>query len=471
LRRSEFFTIAEAAELAGTRCFPPEGGVRVMPRAFKADSRDILPGDAFIAMPGEHADGHDFIVDAIERGASVIILRSEWYRENAAALNEFGAVKIPVENSEKSAALLARHWLDAVSPKVVGITGSVGKTTTRELLYGAVRNSIRAHSAIKSYNTLIGCAMTILSMPSDTETLILELGANHPGEIEELVRSFPVTHGVITDVTETHLDGLESIEGVLSAKMEICKSEELEFLSYNNDNDILSSAMKLADTPARIARVGFGKADVSISDVRQSISSDGTPLLSLSISCCGENIHCEAEFFGRQHARNIAFAYAAARDLGVPGEAFAKSIRRVRTPSGRGRICRTDRGLIIDESYNASPSSMSYALKNVLEMELDENLRRIAILGGMRELGAESGRWHEVIMSRASPFDEVYLIGSEWDGLETKQSALRGKWKSVDNFLSDFNPQSASEAVVLIKGSRFYGMERLLTVLGAESCK
>jgi UDP-N-acetylmuramyl pentapeptide synthase len=112
---------------------------------------------------------------------------------------------------------------------------------------------------------------------------------------------------------------------------------------------------------------------------------------------------------------------------------------------------------------------MSYALKNVLEMELDESPRRIAILGGMRELGAESGWWHEVIMSRASLFDDVYLIGSEWDALETKQGALRGKWKSVENFIDDFNPKSASKAVVLIKGSRFYRMERLLPVLGVES--
>ncbi|MDR3354967.1 MAG: Mur ligase domain-containing protein, partial [Synergistaceae bacterium] len=286
LRRSGFFTIAEAAELAGTRCFPPESGSSIMPCAFRADSRDVLPGDAFIAMPGERTDGHEFIVDAIERGASVIILQSDWYRENAAALDAFGAVKIPVENSERSAALLAKRWLDAVSPKVVGITGSVGKTTTRELLYGALKDSVRTHSAVKSYNTLIGCTMTILSMPSDTETLILELGANHPGEIEELVRNFPVTHGVVTDVTETHLEGLKSINGVLSAKMEICKSEGLEFLSYNNDNDILSSAMRFADTPARTVRVGFGKADVSISDVRQNIDAGGVPLLSLSISCC-----------------------------------------------------------------------------------------------------------------------------------------------------------------------------------------
>jgi UDP-N-acetylmuramoyl-tripeptide--D-alanyl-D-alanine ligase len=229
--------------------------------------------------------------------------------------------------------------------------------------------------------------------------------------------------------------------------------------------------VKLAGLSARTVRVGFGRTDVSVSDVMQTISSEGVPLLSLSISSRDEDIRCEAEFFGRQHAKNIAFAYAVARDFGVAGEVFAESIRQARTLHGRGRICRAPGGLIIDESYNASPSSMSYALKNVLDMKLDGNLRKIAILGGMRELGGESGRWHEVIMSRASLFDEVYLIGSEWDDLKTKQTALMGKWKTVDNFIGDFDPKSTSEAVILIKGSRFYGMERLLAVLGAEPCK
>ncbi|MDR1482724.1 MAG: UDP-N-acetylmuramoyl-tripeptide--D-alanyl-D-alanine ligase [Synergistaceae bacterium] len=470
-RKRKFFTIAETAELAGTECFPRERGTLPMPRSFKTDSRNVLPGDAFIAMPGERTDGHLFIADAAARGASVIILRSDWYEENKACADALDAVKIPVADSEKSVALLARHWLGAVSPKVVGITGSVGKTTTRELLYRAMRVGISAHSAIKSYNTLIGCAMTILSMPSGAEVLILELGANHPGEIGEIVRNFPVTHGIITDVTEAHLEGLNSIEGVLSAKMEICDSERLEFLSYNNDNDALSAAVKRAGLPARVIGVGFGDADVSVSDVSQSLGSDGVPHLSLSISSREESIHCEAEFFGRQHAKNIAFAYSVARDFGVAGEAFAKSVRQARTPRGRGRICGMPGGLIIDESYNASPSSMSCALENVLEMKLDENLRKIAILGGMRELGRESGRWHEVIMSRASLFDEIYLIGSEWDDLETKQSALMGKWKTVDSFIGDFDPKSASKAVILIKGSRFYGMERLLPILGAKLCE
>jgi UDP-N-acetylmuramoyl-tripeptide--D-alanyl-D-alanine ligase len=437
-----------------------------MPQSFRADSREVERGGVFIAMRGERTDGHEYIEDAVRRGASVVILEEGWYWRNAEGLKDLGASVIPVEDPERSVALLAERWLGMVSPKVVGITGSVGKTTTRELLHGAIKDHMRAHSAVKSYNTMIGCSMTVLSMPGDTETLILELGTNHPGEIRAMVGKFPVTHGVITEITEVHLDGLKSIDGVLAAKMELTDSRDLEFLSYNNDNEALSAAVSSIRRPLRVVSVGARRSDVTVSDIKQSIGEDGTPLLSLVISSRGEDLRCEARFFGVQHAKNIAYAYSAARDLGVPGEIFADAVRRVDAPRGRGRIFRTADGMIIDETYNASPGSMSYALKNVLGIELAGDVRKIAILGGMRELGAESDRWHEVIMSRASLFDEVYLIGSEWDGVETKQGALRGRWRDADGFLNDFDPASASGAIVLVKGSRSYGLERILPLLG-----
>ncbi|MDR3332687.1 MAG: UDP-N-acetylmuramoyl-tripeptide--D-alanyl-D-alanine ligase, partial [Synergistaceae bacterium] len=465
-----FFTITEAAEIMGGEVRPLERGAEIMPQNLKADSRSVSSGDAFIAIPGERTDGHRFIGDAVSRGASAVILEMEYYYRNAEELDKLSAVMIPVSYTETAAARLASRWLCVVSPRVVGITGSVGKTTTRELLYGVIHEYMRTHSAVKSYNTLIGCGMAILSMPADTELLILELGANRPGEIDELVKNFPVTHGIITEVAESHLEGLKSIKGVLSAKMEITNSRTLQFLSYNNDNEALSSAATSLDKRLRKASVGFGRSDVTVSDVRQSLGKDGSPNLSLSLSGYGEEIACETRFFGKQHAKNIAFAYAVARDLGLPGDMFAESVRRIGTPLGRGRICTTRLGLIIDETYNANPSSMSYALRNALDIELDGDFRRVAILGGMRELGDETERWHEVIMSRASLFDDVYLIGSEWDRVATKQGALKGRWRSVGDFARDFDFASPSldKSIILVKGSRFYSMEKLLPMLGVR---
>ncbi|MDR1884741.1 MAG: Mur ligase domain-containing protein, partial [Synergistaceae bacterium] len=152
-RARKFFTIGEAAGAMGSVCRPESRGGDPMPQSFRADSREVERGGVFIAMRGERTDGHEYIEDAVRRGASVVILEEGWFGRNAEGLKDLGAAVIPVEDPERSVALLAERWLGMVSPKVVGITGSVGKTTTRELLHGAIKDHMRAHSAVKSYNT------------------------------------------------------------------------------------------------------------------------------------------------------------------------------------------------------------------------------------------------------------------------------------------------------------------------------
>ncbi|MDR2780187.1 MAG: hypothetical protein LBB28_03595, partial [Synergistaceae bacterium] len=302
---------------------------------------------------------------------------------------------------------------------------------------------------------------------------ILELGANHPGEISALVERFPVTHGVITEVTDAHLEGFGNIEGVLAAKMEIAESSGLKYLSYNSDNELLSSAVvrmpngeKLRKDGIKQVGVGYSNTNIRISDVRQCFGEDLTPILSLSLSENDRRVFCEAPVFGKQHAKNIAFAYAAAIQTGLSDEDFELAASNFKVSPGRGTILRGKNGcILIDETYNASPSSVSHAIKNILEMELAGDLKRTAILGGMKELGAESGRLHEVILSRAALLDEVYLIGSEWNGTGRKCEAVKGVFESADAFIADFGFDSAERAAILVKGSRFYGMERILPYL------
>jgi UDP-N-acetylmuramoyl-tripeptide--D-alanyl-D-alanine ligase len=361
-----------------------------------------------------------------------------------------------------------------VSPKVVGITGSVGKTTTREFLRAALEGAYPIHSAGRSYNTMAGCGMTILAMPGGAKVLILELGTSHMGDIEELVRNFPVSHAIITEAAPAHLEGLRDLGGVVEAKMEIVKSEAIEFLSYNSDNEDLSLAVSkyLIGIGRRVvsAGVGYFGAAVRISDVRQSISGDVTPKLSMTLSGGDQTFQLEAHVFGRQHARNIAFAYAAAAQLGVSANDFIRSAASFRIPKGRGLLSRAlGGGILIDETYNANPSSVSHALKNVLELELTPEYRRIAILGGMRELGGESHRWHEIIKSRASLLDEVYLIGSEWLDTGGMPDAVKGVWEDADGFMESFDPGGLSKSIILVKGSRFYGLDRLLPHFEARS--
>jgi UDP-N-acetylmuramoyl-tripeptide--D-alanyl-D-alanine ligase len=470
----DFFTLRRAAEIVGGAFMPERLGDVRLPQNFAADSRSVKEGGGFIAAAGARDDGHNYIKNAIGNGAACVILKREFYEAHAEALSDLETMFIAAEDAVASAAKLARAWLDEVSPRAIGITGSVGKTTTREFLNKALKSRFRTHSAVKSYNTLIGAAMSVLAMPGDAEILVLELGANHPGEITALIERFPVTHGVITEVSDAHLEGFGSIEGVLAAKMEITESGKLEYLSYNSDNDLLSSAVVKMPNGEKVRKdgikqvgVGYSNSNIRISDVRQSVGEDLTPVLSLSLSENDRKVFCEAPVFGKQHAKNIAFAYAAAIQMGMTDEDFGLSASNFRVPPGRGVIVRGRNGcILIDETYNANPSSVSHAIKNVLEMEPRGDLKRVAILGGMRELGTESGRLHDVVLSRAALLDETYLIGSEWNGTSKKYESVKGVWKSADDFIADLGHDFAERAVILIKGSRFYEMERILPYLG-----
>ena len=472
MTRNGFFHISRAAKAIGGTLYPNEAAEQTLPQAFRVDSREVLPGDAFIAIRGANVDGHDYIGQAAAIGARVVLLERAYFEANGEILK-----KMPVAflvagdgmSSEEAAVRLARTWLDEVSPKVVGITGSVGKTTTRDLLAGVLKDHIHTHAARKSYNTRIGCSMTILAMPAETEVLILELGTNHPGEIADLVAAFPVTHGLITEISPAHLEGLRSIEGVCAAKMEIAQSNAMAFLSYNADNEILASAVTALRPEIRCVGVGMtGSADqnIRISNVTQYIAPDGAPRLSLEITRDGRTFSCAANVYGRHHARNIALAYSIASELGLSDDTFASALGGASLPVGRGAIePLPSGGFLIDDTYNANPDSVSHALRNVIELDLSGELgeyRRIAILGGMRELGDESKHWHEVVMSRAALFDEVHLIGREWDDVETMQGSLAGKWKDADAFLAAFDFSKVEKSVVLVKGSRFYALERLL---------
>lgn len=471
-KHKNFFLLSEASALCGGSFYPQEAAENILSQNFKVDSREIETDDVFVALKGERTDGHKYVESAVERGASCVMINKECFTEKKEYIERTGVLAIIVEDAEKALVELAAQWLEAVSPKVVGITGSVGKTTTREFLYSILKEERRVHSAIRSYNTLIGCGMTVLGMPKDTDILILEFGTNKPGEIGEMVEKFPATHAIITEVTPAHLEGLKSLEGVLAAKLEITRSSKLEYLSYNSDNSALSAAVKLfaADSNEckNIKTIGVGSfdTDLLVSNVNQTLTKNGEPRLSFLLLDCSGSTECRADIFGSQHARNIAFAYSAAKVLGVENDIFVSHLAGLELPPGRGRIYSSGYGgLIVDESYNANPSSVSRALKNVIELELQEDFQRVAVLGGMRELGDESGSWHEVIMSRASLFDRVYLIGPEWDSVKTLQGSLKGRYPNAEAFMDDIDAKEFKRSIVLVKGSRFYELEKLLPFL------
>ena len=460
-----FITASEAAMLLGADLV---GQDRILPQKFKVNSKEITDGDVFVALKGRSSDGHLYIEDAIKKGASVVFAQcslktaSNFFKEYPQVLF------IIVKDSENALVLLAKYWLEQVHPKIIGITGSVGKTTTRELMTQTLVGHVRVHSAIRSYNTLVGCSLTILAMPQTTEQLILELGTNHFGEIADIVRSFPVHSAIITELASAHLESFGSLEGVLKAKMEIISEGITLNVSYNYDNKLLADAISTLPLGIKTLGVGGQGADFIILN-RQLRQDRGQFLLFLECAWEGDSFEITLPLFGLQHAHNVAHAYIMARRLGISHSAILEKFMQFNVPSGRGRIYSLPHSSwLLDESYNANPSSLWAVIQNVQRVMLPDSHKKMAFLGGMRELGEQSGKFHEQLLRDAVGFDALLLVGPEWDGISESGSPILARTHSTEEMIPIIQNINKDNVFITLKGSRFYEMERLIPYIKGE---
>ncbi len=438
-------------------------------REWKSDSRNISEGDAFVAIKGARTDGHSYIKQVVLGGAKLLLAASSAIESLFAEIPELKGISvIAVPDTSVAMSRIAQMYLQSVSPRVIAITGSVGKTTTRELSVSVLKSSYKVHSAIKSYNTVIGCSLTILSMPYDTEVLVLELGTNHFGEIAEMVSLFPPETAVITEVAAAHLAGFGSVEGVLKAKLEICRSAKLKNIVYNGDNHLLKAAMPAYDGVKKFS-VGHDADDfLKIEDASISLKEDGASIIA-SYSLKNERKSYKIPFFGLQQAYNAGYAVILGNILGVAEDKIASSLENARPVLGRG-VCRkiSDGSWIIDESYNANPSSMGAAIANVLNINKDGKYRLVAFLGGMKELGCDSYLWHQKIIDKVKAFDTVVFIGEEWydSKLAVPENIVR--CAACSDAVHAVLETDLKNAVVLIKGSNSYGLAGLVSMLAGD---
>lgn len=434
-------------------------------RRWSSDSREIEQGGAFAAIKGASVDGHAYIQQAADRGAKLILAaQSEVGSINIESLISRGVTVIAMADTVTGMAKIAKYYLQAVSPSVVGITGSVGKTTTRELLVAILKKRYSVHAAIRSFNTIIGSSLTVLNMPPATEVLVLELGTNHFGEISEMVEYFPPDTAIITDVAPAHLEGFGSLEGVLKAKLEICASAKLKNIVYNFDNQILSGGVE-SSCGVGINKISVGMrpgASVRIASAEITLKDTG-PIIAADFIFGGREIEYVTPLFGKQHAYNIGFAIAAAGVYGITEDETASALKNSQPIAGRG-VCRNtaDGGWVIDEAYNANPTSMSAAISNVMEINKGRKYRTFAVLGGMRELGAASAELHAGILKQIEPFDKVALIGEEWatPGLVIPSNAK--VCNTLDEIIKEIEKADMSGCILLVKGSNSYGLKKVV---------
>ena len=421
------------------------------------DSREVGPGDLFVAMPGTVHDGHKFVAGTFAAGAAGAIVSQPVEGPHVLVEDTFAALQA-----------LARASRERTRATIVGVTGSVGKTSTKEALYAALdRNRPgRVHRSVKSYNNHTGVPLSLARMPRDAELAVLEMGTNNPGEIRALVAQVRPHLALITAIAPAHIENLGSEEAIADAKAEIFEGLEPDGIAITpNDTQHRDRLVKAARRHAdRIVTFGGGDADVHA--IHAVAADSGGSLISAAL--LDREITFTISQRGEHWVSNALAVLAAVEALGEDVAVAALALADLGGLKGRGErhVIEADGGefLLIDESYNANPASMAATLKS-LGNERDVS-RRIAVLGPMRELGEHSDSLHAGLAPAITEaqVDRLILIGDEMRPLAEKVvgtislSLVSGVEEATDELMRMARPGDA----ILVKASNSVGLAKLV---------
>jgi len=366
------------------------------------DSRTVAPGQLFVALRGERFDGHDFVVPAAERGVRMFLVDSAWQAAHELPA-ECSAVVVP--DTLKGLGDLAAWHRRRCNIKVVGITGSNGKTTTKEMLARILAQTGPGLKTEGNLNNLIGLPLTLLRLTGRERWAVLEMGMSAFGEIDRLAEIAQPDLGIITNAFPAHLETLGSVEGVAKAKGELfLRLKAGAFAIYNVDDPLISKC----PTPADVQRLTFGLRGAEVSSA--SIKSLGKKGESFTLRLPEEEFPIELAAYGRHNVYNALAAAAAAYALGVPGAVIKQGLEEFTPYDKRFQLEEHAGVALIDDSYNANPASMAAALTTL--KEICEEGRAVAVLGDMLELGQGTEEAHsELGRQAAANVQRLYVLG------------------------------------------------------------
>lgn len=408
------------------------------------DSRQVPEGCLFFGLKGEHFDGNGFAGYALEKGASYVIIDDSRYLTNDRC--------ILVENVLTTLQHLANQHRNQFRIPVLAITGTNGKTTTKELLYSVLSKKYQTLATTGNLNNHIGVPLTLLKLSPKTEIAIVEMGANHPGEIDLLCRITEPTHGIITNIGKAHLEGFGGFDGVINAKTELFRflKSHQGTAFVNTGNPLLvkySEGMKIIpyDTGKEIFTDEYNNPK--------------DPFLKMKIKINEQEIILSTKLFGRYNAENVLTAVCIGHYFNVDPRQIKDAIESYQPQNNRSQILQTRNNLLILDMYNANPSSMDLALKNFSESNHE---RKVLILGDMLELGSECDKEHQKILELIEKlgFTKVYLTGPAFTRLNTKREWLCFQDSELARIW--FDHHRLTDASILIKGSRGIKLEKLV---------
>jgi UDP-N-acetylmuramoyl-tripeptide--D-alanyl-D-alanine ligase len=439
----------------------PSGAERVL--GFATDSRKVARGEVFVALEGEHADGHQFVGEAFRRGALASIVREARARGDLASIpSPLIAVAEPLEALERLAAWYRRSLV----LEVTAITGSVGKTTVKEFLRVLLQRRFTVAAAPKSYNNRLGVALTLLAAGGATEQLVVEMGTSGPGEIAHLSRLVRPERVVITAIEAAHLSGLGDIEGVLAAKAEIFEGLVPGGTAYLRAG--LPGFRRLEERAPRLSTFGWEGAGIAVTEVSPEVAGAGEGGYRFKID--GERLFLPV--LGRHNLLNAAAAIAVARDLGISWDEIRAGLLDCRLPPQRLEATLWRGVLFLDDSYNANPASMRAAIDALDELPAPPGSRKVAVLGDMLELGGEARALHEEVGRRlaASRVELLVTVGAESGALAGVVRTERGggapaveaaHFERREDAFAFLKERIGPGDQVLFKASRLIGVERI----------
>ena len=436
------------------------------------DSRAIEGGELFFGLKGENFDGNEYAAKALEAGASYAVVNED----SEAAKSGDGHI-IPVPDTLEALQELARYhrentFVDGKRLTVIGLTGTNGKTTTKELITRVLSMKYKVTATQGNLNNDIGVPLSVLAIDGSTELAVIEMGASHPEDISKLVKVCEPDYGLITNVGRAHLLGFGSFEGVKMAKgrlYDYVSTHGGRIFLNADDPDLTGMAEERGITDPIKYGIGYWDAIVLPSSAEHPYLRMAIPVLRQAQQPQepeeeGETlIGVETHLAGAYNATNVAAAIAVGQHFGVSLEQAVEAVSSYVPKNNRSQMERTEKNILIKDLYNANPSSMAAALDNLVLAEAE---KKVALLGDMRELGDESINEHRKVLNQllSMGLDLVCLVGDEFGKVAEGKEAVKC-FATSEDLAAWLKENPVSGATILVKGSRGIKMETVLPEL------
>ena len=427
-------------------CFRQSSGVTT-------DTRQCKEGMMFVALRGEKFDGNSYAAEALQKGCSYVVVDNNDYAD------ESNPQIILVDDSLQALQALARHHRRQMGTTIVGITGTNGKTTTKELMAAVLKRRYHVLYTQGNLNNHIGVPLTLLQLTEAHEMAIVEMGANHPGDIKELVDIAEPDYGVITNVGLAHLQGFGSLEGVICTKGELydyLRTTEKHTIFLNDNNEQLKAISE------GLATVCYGhpssQADLCV--VGEVVACD--PYLRFRWKGgAGEYREVATHIVGSYNIDNALCAATVGTYFGVSAEEVSAALAEYIPTNNRSQLTETERNTLIVDAYNANPTSMRAALDNFACMEVSP---KMVILGDMKELGEATAEAHQAVADHLSEcqFSEIWLVGGAFAATQHGDARV---FADVEAVKEELQRSPITKKYILVKGSNSMKLSSLVPYL------